>query len=91
MTRKEFDKILIEEGITSKRMRDELMKEKIFKGWIKRIICEYEDGSKEEITGQDLENFVDNLNRGSAMGSIHGPKFKPVKWKKIDREREIRS
>jgi len=50
---------------------------------VKRIIREYKDGSKEEIMGQDLKNFENNLNRASVMGAIHGLVFKSVKWKKV--------
>lgn len=55
------------------------MKEKI----LKRIIREYEDGSKEEITGQDLKNYENNLYVASVMGYAHGLVFKPVKWRKV--------
>jgi len=54
---------------------------------VKRIIREYKDGSKEEITGQDLKNFENNLNRASVMGVIHGLVFKSVKWKVMKNEK----
>ena len=48
-----------------------------------RVIYEYTDG-KEELTGEDLENFEDNISMASALVSTRGYlSFKPVNWKKI--------
>ena len=48
-----------------------------------KVIYEYQNGEKFEITGQDVLNYQENIEGASDLFNLHGGRFKEINWKKI--------
>lgn len=49
---------------------------------VMKIIREYEDGSREFVEGDDLENLLVNEGIADAMALCGRVKYYPITWKK---------
>ena len=50
---------------------------------LKRVVYEYEDGNKYEITERSVINYQKNIKAASLLHFIHyGNVFRPIKWTK---------